>query len=352
MEISNERIINISPIDDEYLCPICVHLLWKPVECQNCQRVFCKNCIDKCLKEKPNVCPLCQHYQEKRCSPLLYALLCKFKIVCENKHNGCDDILPYESLEKHQQEQCQYQMKICRGCQNNVLKKDLDQHEQKCGEITIECKRCKLVYKKRETHEQLDCVMNMLNQSNKKIESLEKLVENLQQNVQKLETSSNLHSLTGWPSSSVAHDVPLSSLVSSWNIIYDHPYSHVTTIADLRALISQCNKQIMVGAIQGSSSMILKIAAMGPLEILSLNSPLNQPTTFGNVNWYLTPSKSFGFAPSSTTINCSSADYDESDNTENRLSWHLQGDGGWRAGTAKSLNNNSEWRKIIMTMKN
>ena len=67
MELSKERITSPSQVDDEYLCPICIHLLWKPVECQNCQRLFCKSCIEKCLKEKPDTCPLCTHYQEKRC---------------------------------------------------------------------------------------------------------------------------------------------------------------------------------------------------------------------------------------------------------------------------------------------
>ncbi|CAF0887120.1 unnamed protein product [Rotaria sp. Silwood1] len=259
-------------------------------------------------------------------------------------------MLLYESLEKHQQEQCQYQMKICRGCQKNILKKDLDQHEQNCGEIKIECQRCKLVYKQKEKHEQLDCLMNMLNRSNKKIESLEKLVNNLQQSVQKLEATIDVHFLRGLPSS-VVHDVPLSSLNPSWNIIYDFPYSHGTTVEELRALRSQCKKHIIVGAIQGNSSMILKIAAMGPSEILSLDSPLNQPTKFGNVHWYLTQNKSFGFAPSSTTINCNLADYNEKDNAENRLSWHLHGKGGYRAGSVISLDGKNEWRKIIMTEK-
>ncbi len=90
---------------------------------------------------------------------------------------------------------------------------------------------------------------------------------------------------------------------------------------------------------------------MGPSEILSLESPRNKPTKYGNVNWYLTSEYSFGFAPSTTTINCFNADYDERDNSENRLSWHLSGYGGWRAGAAKELTTNSEWRKIIMTEK-
>jgi len=350
MEISKERIKSPGEVDDEYMCPICIHFLWKPVECQNCQRVFCKQCIDKCLKEKPDICPACTHYQEKRCSPMFYALLCKFKIECENKHNGCNEVLLYESLEKHQEGQCQYLIKICRGCQKKILKKDLDQHEQECGEIQIECNRCHLVYKQKQKHEQLDCIMNMLNENNKKVKSLEKVVENLQENLQKVKTIANLNLPLGF-AFGIVHDISLSSLSPSWSIIYDFPYSHVTTVEELQALKSQCKKQIIVGAIQGNSSKILKIAAMGPSNILLLNSPRNQPMKYGNVHWYLTPEYSFGFAPSTTTINCFRADRRKTDNSENRLSWHLNGCGGYRAGAARILNRNNKWRKIIMTQK-
>ena len=280
---------------------------------------------------------------------MFYALLCKFKIQCENKQNGCNEVLLYESFEKHQ-EQCEYQMKTCRGCQKNRLKKDLNQHEQNCGEIQIGCKRCSLVYKQKEKHEKLDCIINMLDQSNKKIESLEKVVENLQQTVQIHQATINLY----FPKDitlNIVHDIPMSLLSPFWNTIYDFPYNHVTTVEELRALKSRCKQHIIVGAIQGSSSTVLKIAAKGPSEILSLNSPLNQPTKYGNTYWYLTLTKSFGFAPSSTTIKCHDADYGETDNSEKRLSWHLDGFGGYRAGTVKELNDNSEWRKIIMAEK-
>jgi hypothetical protein len=259
-------------------------------------------------------------------------------------------VLLYESLEKHQEEQCEYPVKICRGCQKKVLKKDLEQHEQNCDEIQMECKGCKVIYKQREKHQQLDCIMNMLEQSNKKVESLEKIVENLQLNFHKLEANVNIH-LPPCFETGVVHDISLSSIPLSWNIIYDFPYSHATTVEELRALKLQCKEQIIVGAIEGRSSTILKIAAMGPSDILLLDSPLNQPTKYGNVHWYLTPNKSFGFAPSTTTINCDRADYGEKDNSENRLSWKLGGAGGYRAGAVIGLNTNNVWRKVILTPK-
>ncbi|UJR10254.1 hypothetical protein I4U23_014464 [Adineta vaga] len=347
MQVVKDRIVNPSQIDDEYLCPICYHLLWKPVECQNCQRLFCKACIDECLKEQPDACPLCRHYEEKRCSPMFYALLSKIKIECENKVNGCEEILSYESLEKHQNYGCQYKMKNCRGCQKEMLEKDLNQHERTCGKVKIECQRCHRTYKQKRKHEQMECLINMLDTSNKRSEILEKKVAHLEGYVHELETTIHLYILGGF-SAGVVHDISLSSLPSSWKIIYDFNYGHETTVEELRTLRARCKKQIIVGAILGTASTELKIAAMGPSEILSLESPLNQPTKFGNVNWYLTPNYSFGFAPACSTINCYCADYGERENAENRLSWHLSGDGGYRAGIFKDLVHNTEWRKIIL----
>jgi hypothetical protein len=193
-------------------------------------------------------------------------------------------------------------------------------------------------------------MMNMLDQSNKKFKALEKIVENLQLNIQKLQATANLHSTLRF-APGVFHDISISSLLSSWNIIYDFPYSHETTVEELRALRPQCTEQIIVGAIKGNASMILSIGAIGPADILLLNSLLNQPTKYGNVHWYLTPTKSFGFAPLTTTINCYNADYIVTDNSKNRLSWHLDGSGGYRAGVMIDLDENNQWRKIIMTEK-
>ncbi|CAF0845248.1 unnamed protein product [Adineta ricciae] len=350
MQIVKERIVSPSQIDDEYLCPICYHLLWKPVECQNCQRLFCKSCIDECLQEKPDACPLCRHYVEKRCSPMFYALLSKFKIECENKINGCEQVSTYETLERHQNAECQYKMKTCRGCEKNVLEKEFLQHERSCGQVKIECTRCKRVYKQKQKHEQMECLINMLDTSNKRGERLESKIEHLEQYVQELETTLHLYIVGGF-GGGVVHDVSIASLPTSWDIIYDFNYGHVTTVDELRALRSRCKKQIIVGAIQGNSSNVLRIAAMGPSDILLLDSPLNEPTKFGNVNWYLTPNYSFGFAPACSTINCNCADYNERENSDNRLSWHLSGDGGYRAGVFKDLVHNTDWRKIIMAEK-
>ena len=343
-----QYITNAGEIDDAYICPVCSGLLRKPVECHNCRRIFCKRCIDRWLKEKPGICPICKHYKEDKCSPVFYGMLCRVKITCKNRQNGCNDVLSYESLEKHQKEQCEYRMEACHGCQDNILRKDLNQHTQNCPEIKIECKRCGLLYQRKEEHPQMDCMKYTIDQQHKRIRSLERNRESMQKDLERLRARVDFDFSRGLPLS-IVHHVPLSSLYPSWTKIYDYPYSHVTTVEELRTLRLKCNRQIIVGAIQGRLSNLLEIAAMGPSEILSLDSPLNQPTAYGDISWYLTPKSSFGFAPSSTSIYCAYADCEREDNAENRLSWHLCDVGGYRAGAVMNLNSNKEWRKIIMT---
>lgn len=349
MNISKEQITSPSEVYDDYMCPICHYLLWKPVDCKNCHQTFCKQCVSSRLAQKSNVCPSpCQNYEETEYSHKFYNLLHKFRIKCKNRDYGCCDYLLYECLDEHQQQHCQYKIMVCPDCQQSMLKIDFGRHVQICNEI--ECKTCHLIYKRKEQHQQIDCVLARLNQYDRKIQLLEKANENLERKLQQVETITNFYSAAGFVPG-VAHDISLTPLLSSWSIIYDFPYNHVTTVEELRALKLKCGDQIIVGAIRGSSSTILKIAAIVPADILLLNSPVNQPTKYGNVHWYLTPKYSFGFAPSSTTINCSPGDCKETDNSENRLSWHLDSRGGYHAGDVKNLYSNTEWRKIIMTSK-
>lgn len=64
--------------------------------------------------------------------------------------------------------------------------------------------------------------------------------------------------------------------------------------------------------------------------------------------WYLEPGKTFGFADASegTTERRRGADTAEG---RLRLSWHLDGQGGYRAGYTECLNHDTSWRKLIFS---
>ncbi|CAF1622478.1 unnamed protein product, partial [Didymodactylos carnosus] len=124
-----------------------------------------------------------------------------------------------------------------------------------------------------------------------------------------------------------------------------------TTTEELRQLYTKCiDKRILVGAINGSSSTVLALAAVGPSTILQLETSLNQPIYYNNVYWYLTSNTSFGFSPLPKIIQ-SKVDIETVDG-DKRLSWYLdRATGGWRAGTTTGLHHDNNWRKIIMTEK-
>lgn len=119
--------------------------------------MYCEQCVQNRLQENLNICAdTCKGYEKTRISPVFFSLLYKIEIECENKNNGCDAVLPYMQLEEHQQKDCPYKMMTCRGCHANILKNKLDEHEEKCGEIEIRCKICRLIYKQKEKHDDID----------------------------------------------------------------------------------------------------------------------------------------------------------------------------------------------------
>ena len=131
--------------------------------------------------------------------------------------------------------------------------------------------------------------------------------------------------------------------LTGWRRVFDEPYSHPTRFEDLNQITGICHNEVLVGA---KYDKLITLAAVGPVNVLTLNTLWNQPQQFGQVYWYSSSGRSFGFAPTST-IRQTSADNQDLDSPQ-RLSWILdQNTGGYRAGVARSLSSDSMWRKII-----
>jgi hypothetical protein len=131
--------------------------------------------------------------------------------------------------------------------------------------------------------------------------------------------------------------------LTGWLLVFDQPYSHKTRIDDLNQIDGICHNEVLVGATYNGSIIL---AAVGPASVLTLNTMWNRSQQFGQVYWYRTEGKSFGFSPT-ITIRQTSADNEDLDSPL-RLSWLLdQNMGGYRAGVARSLADNTLWHKII-----
>ena len=131
--------------------------------------------------------------------------------------------------------------------------------------------------------------------------------------------------------------------LTGWLNVFDQPYSHPTRTDDLNQLAGLCHNDVLVGATYKQS---LVLAAVGPATVLSINTPWNQPQQFGQVYWYRTNGKSFGFSPDSV-IRQTSGDTNDITNTK-RLSWILdQNVGGYRVGSTRAIVDDSLWHKVV-----
>ena len=128
-----------------------------------------------------------------------------------------------------------------------------------------------------------------------------------------------------------------SSMLKHCTIWYDKPYSHGTRSSEI--LNAPNAKWLFVAAKYGS---IIKLGAFGERAAVLKQTSKNTPHENNGVWWYRTPGESFGFAGSSH-ISQNSAD---TVSGAHRLSWHLGGSSGYRAGDSKSLSSSS-WQKQI-----
>ena len=133
------------------------------------------------------------------------------------------------------------------------------------------------------------------------------------------------------------------SFLAGWKSHYDKPYSHVTTASDLLSVPASA-KLIFVGARNPEGKITL--GAVGARDVVLQETKHNKTRQDNEVEWYLTPTKSFGFAPAGATILQYSADTTMVEEAAKRLSWHLNGNSGFRAGDNR-LNVNDQWRKLV-----
>ena len=73
-------------------CAICQDLLWKPVECADCRKLYCGECVIQKLLANAQIEPPCPNYVEGECHPVIINQLSCLRIACIHQHNGCPDV--------------------------------------------------------------------------------------------------------------------------------------------------------------------------------------------------------------------------------------------------------------------
>ena len=89
-------------LEDEIICPICEGLMIVPMECSNCQNLFCQKCIED-WKNRGGGCPnKCENAQfNKVIEKKRKIRKIKFKCI-----KGCGAEVSFDDIEKHYRSDC------------------------------------------------------------------------------------------------------------------------------------------------------------------------------------------------------------------------------------------------------
>ena len=95
-----------SDIKEEFICPICCDILEDPVLFEECEHVFCRQCIEEWLQScQPKHCPIDrQEISEKSLRPPQRSfrnLITNLLISCDFSANGCQEYIKIDGLSVH-----------------------------------------------------------------------------------------------------------------------------------------------------------------------------------------------------------------------------------------------------------
>ena len=165
-------------------------------------------------------------------------------------------------------------------------------------------------------------------------------------------------------------NVNISLLISQgYNLVYNKTYSWPTSSAEILSISDKCisSSVICIGGADSLGNLLL--AACGNCQAITATTNLNSPVFISGMWWYFTPGKkssikiywltsneinklqyfkgsSFGFSASYTIVQ--NVQDTSSYLAQYRLSWVLNGGGGWRLGSLINLGTDNTHFKCIL----
>ena len=89
-------------LKEEVICPICEGLMIIPIECSNCQNIYCQKCIEQ-WKTKGGGCPNhCANFEFRKVIEKK-RMISKLKFRCIK---GCGAEVLFNNIEKHYNSEC------------------------------------------------------------------------------------------------------------------------------------------------------------------------------------------------------------------------------------------------------
>ena len=112
----------------ELVCGVCNYILKNPLECKTCEKPLCGQCKTRWFAKNPNSCPFCRNKSQfDKVNRMTRNLLSKLKFKCAHNNKGCDEIVSYENLFKHQ-DSCPTIIFRCLSCPYIGLNDEKEAH--------------------------------------------------------------------------------------------------------------------------------------------------------------------------------------------------------------------------------
>jgi TNF receptor-associated factor 4 len=144
INIGSELVIEeFQEISEDMICIICQNIVRTPVLCQECNGLFCYQCINKWNSSYPT-CPACRKkFKEKNLPKNFLNIINKIKLLCQFSYKGCDKILKYESFFQHI-DVCEFALCKCvsKECSFRDIRKNIREHIKLCIYVIEKCKYC------------------------------------------------------------------------------------------------------------------------------------------------------------------------------------------------------------------
>ena len=143
----------------ELKCSICLNLIWRARECNNCGNSYCECCIKESIRKSGDFCPLCKITPfDTREAKGLNKFFSKIRIKCI--HDNCNEKPEYFDYLNHI-ENCKYRLYHCNneGCEYEDILDNIKYHSNECKFRIVKCKFCSKEIKERnfQKHEKTEC---------------------------------------------------------------------------------------------------------------------------------------------------------------------------------------------------
>lgn len=142
-------------IKDEITCNICMMILDNPKQCNNCQNLFCENCILDWSKKK-NICPFkCSNFKIVDSGRIVKNMLSKIQFNCVS----CDKEINYDAFIEHSSKCASIKKIKCPICDNSDIPETcIDEYNKKL----IQDNKNKYEFEIRRLKDQLSTFENMI----------------------------------------------------------------------------------------------------------------------------------------------------------------------------------------------